>query len=167
MVSIHLTEILCHSTTLIFFYFISLKCSDVQQSGFCTSFCGWHSYAGNYKFAFIGLAPAGCPCVFQPRFSFEINPPNGNIAADGAVSVIAHELAEAATDPLLTGYCYSAGASTCNTNNAVENGDQCAWNFTNLRLYNNGVWNINFGFKNYLIQSNWNLTQKACTMPNF
>jgi len=31
------------------FYFIS----DVAQPGFCTQFCGWHTYYGSYKYSLL------------------------------------------------------------------------------------------------------------------
>ena len=131
----------------------------MAQSGFCTNFCGWHTYAGSYKFAWIGVAPSGCNCLAQTIS------PNGNAAVDSAVSVIAHELAEAVTDPLLTGWCYSNGQPTCSSGGAVENGDQCAWYFPNLvKLTSGAYYNLIVGGKNYLVQANWNLNSKACTM---
>jgi hypothetical protein len=40
------------------------------------------------------------------------------------VSIIAHELAEATTDPDGYGYCYLNGQTSCFGANTVENGDQ-------------------------------------------
>ena len=45
------------------------------------------------KYAWVGVPPASCPCYPQKTS------PNGNAFIDGAVSVIGHELAEAATNP--------------------------------------------------------------------
>ena len=71
----------------------------MSQPGFCTSYCGWHSYNGIYKYAWIGVPPSTCPGCFLYS-----NTPNGNFGVDAAVSVIAHELAEAATDPTFVGW---------------------------------------------------------------
>ena len=128
-----------------------------ETSGFCSSYCGWHSSAstsaGNLKFAFVGVPPSSCSGCYAQSTS-----PNGNFGVDGAVSVIAHELAEAATNPLGTGWFYQSSTLY------VENGDQCAWNFPGLKSLNGAYYNIVVGGKNYLIQSNWNLNTKTCTM---
>jgi hypothetical protein len=52
------------------------------------------------------------------------------------------------------------------TAGAVENGDQCAWTYpaSTLKFANNYYYNILVGGKKYLIQSNWNLKTKACSM---
>ena len=73
------------------------------------------------------------------------------------VSVIAHELAEAVTDPLLNAWYDSTGA---------ENADKCAWTFgTVSRLSNGAMYNLVLGGKNYLVQLNWKLaTTQGCGM---
>jgi len=121
----------------------------VGETGFCSDFCGWHSNAGNYKFAWIGIPPKGCGCFTQSTS------PNGNAAVDSAVSTIAHELAETATDPLGNGWFNSDGD---------ENGDICAWNFLNVIRGPGYYYNIVVGGLKYLIQSNYNLSTKTCSM---
>jgi hypothetical protein len=125
----------------------------VTQSGFCSQYCGWHYYSGSYKYAWIGVPPAGCPCIVQSIS------PNGNAPVDSAVSVIAHELEETVTDPLVNGWYYSDGTQF------IENGDQCAWGFPSLvKLSNGAYYNLVVGGKKYLVQGNWNLSKKACSM---
>jgi hypothetical protein len=137
----------------IYFKILKYCYSDVTTSGFCSSFCGWHSYHGSYKFAWIGVPKSGCSCYAQSTS------PNRNFGADAAVSVIAHELAESATDPVFTGWYYTTGSDY------VENGDQCAWSFPGkIKLSTGAYYNIVVGGKNYLIQSNWNLATKTCRM---
>ena len=137
--------------------------SDVTISGFCTSFCGWHTYAGSgtstYKFAWIGIPPATCNCYAQKTAS-----PNGNPAVDAAISVIGHELAEAATDPTGGGYCYSGLSTSCFSSGAVENGDQCAWYFPNAVSTGTYSYNLVIGTAKYYVQANWNLSKSLCTM---
>ena len=69
---------------------------------FCTQYCGWHSYGyyGNslIKFAFIGNPISFCPHACTA----EVTSPNGYRGVDGMASVIAHELAESASDPLVS-----------------------------------------------------------------
>ncbi len=127
-------------------YFV-LTSSDVDEtSGFCNVYCGWHNYAsmpgGNIKFAFVG-DPSAClaDCADQTTS------PNGVPGADAMASVIAHELSEAATDPVLSGWWDSTG---------MENADKCAWTFgTTYRASNNTSANVNLGGLDYLIQQNW------------
>ncbi len=124
-----------------------------ETSGFCSQYCGWHSSASGYKFAFVGVPPSSCTGCYAQSSS-----PNGDAGIDGAVSVVAHELAEAATNPLGTGWYFQSKTTY------VENCDQCAWNFPDATYVNGYKYNIVVGEKNYLIQSNWNLNTKTCTM---
>jgi hypothetical protein len=125
----------------------------VTQTGFCTQYCGWHSYNSNYKYAWIGVPPSGCPCSAQSVS------PNGNPPVDAAVSVIAHELEETVTDPLINAWYYS------DSTRFVENGDQCAWYFPSaLTLSTGAKYNLVVGGKNYYVQANWNLSTKTCRM---
>ncbi len=100
-------------------YFV-LTSSDVNEtSGFCTRYCGWHTYgtvAGtNIKYSFVGNANR---CL--NACSMQTTGPNGNAGVDGMVSVIAHELEETQTDPNLNAWYDSSG---------YENADKCAWTF--------------------------------------
>jgi len=130
-------------------------------SGFCTQYCGWHWY-GTYgassiiKYAFIGN-PSRCPasCAAQTAKS-----PNGDIGADGMVSIIGHELSESATDPLGT---------TWYDSQSNENADKCAWTFgNNLGTAPNGSkYNVQLGQRKFLIQQNWryyNANTQSCGM---
>ena len=139
-------------------YFV-LTSSDVSESsGFCTRYCGWHtstSYAqtsnGRLRYAFVGNA-ARCitSCAAQSVG------PNGNAGVDGMISVIAHELEEANTDPDPTsGWADSGGA---------ENADKCAWTFGSRQLTasNGAVYNMTLGSRNYLIQRNLAATDNKC-----
>jgi hypothetical protein len=127
------------------FYFIS----DVAQPGFCTQFCGWHTYYGSYKYSWVGIPASGCNCFAQ------YTSPNGNAAVDSAVSVIAHELMETATDPLLNAWYNS---------NGEENGDVCAWNFVNRVYSGSYYYNLVVGSMKYYVQANYNLGSQTCTM---
>jgi hypothetical protein len=138
-------------------YFV-LSSSDVSESsGFCKSYCGWHTHAtlsnADIKYAFIGNS-AKClsACAAQT------NSPNANPGVDGMCSVIAHELEEATTDPDLNAWYDRQGQ---------ENADKCAWTFgQNQYQVANGSW-ANMGWdyidastglvayhRDYLIQRN-------------
>jgi hypothetical protein len=126
------------------------------MKGFCTESCGWHSYFNltsasvttSYKFSWIGI-PTCSGCIAQKTS------PNGDSGLDAAVSVIGHELAEAASDPLLNAWKDA---------NGDENADKCAWNFTNLQYSSGYYYNLPVGSMKYLVQSNWKIPDQACTM---
>jgi len=105
-------------------YFV-LTSSDVTETpGFCTRYCGWHTHTtvsgSDVKYSFVGNA-ARCitACAIQSVS------PNNNAGVDGMVSVIAHELEEATSDPDLNAWYDSSGA---------ENADKCAWTFGHSQL---------------------------------
>jgi hypothetical protein len=136
-------------------YFV-LTSSDVnERSGFCTRYCGWHTAgtpsAGHVRYSFVGNA-ARCisSCAAQTVG------PNGNAGVDGMISVIAHELEEANTDPdPSSGWVDSSGA---------ENADKCAWTFSSRQFTagNGAVYNMTLGSRNYLIQRNLSATDNKC-----
>lgn len=137
-------------------YFV-LTSSDVNEtSGFCTQYCGWHTHGtisgSDIKYAFIGN-PARCPSACEAQSTS----PNGSAGADGAASIIAHELEEAASDPDLNAWYDNRGA---------ENADKCAWTFGTTHTASNGSkYNVTFGSRQYLIQQNWvNASGGYCAM---
>ena len=139
-------------------YFV-LTSSDVSESsGFCTRYCGWHtstSYTqtsnGRLRYSFVGNAAACLRSCAAQTVS-----PNGNAGVDAMISVIAHELEEAQTDPdPLSGWADSGGA---------ENADKCAWTFGSRQFTasNGAVYNMTLGSRNYLIQRNLSATDNKC-----
>jgi hypothetical protein len=128
-------------------YFVITSSNVTASSGFCSQYCGWHTWAnltnGKVRYAFVGNAKRCLSsCAAQSTVS-----PNGNPGVDGAVSVLTHELEEATTDPDLNAWYDSAGA---------ENADKCAWTFGHFQFQtSNGSWaNLTFGGRNWLIQRN-------------
>ena len=138
-------------------YFVLTSADVTASSGFCTQYCGWHTFGtiggSNIKYAFVGN-PDRCPtaCTAQSTVS-----PNGNIGADGMISIIAHELEETITDPNLNAWFDGFGA---------ENADKCAWTFgTTYTTTNGSTANMALGGRNYLIQRNWlNANGGTCTL---
>jgi hypothetical protein len=127
-------------------YFVLTSADVTANSGFCTQYCGWHTHAtisgSDIKYAFIGN-PDRCPSAC----SAQSTSPNGNAGADGMVSIIAHELEEAVTDPDLNAWFDSRGQ---------ENADKCAWTFGNTYTAANGSQaNMKLGTRDFLIQQNW------------
>jgi hypothetical protein len=125
-------------------YFV-LTSTDVQKDGFCTQYCGWHTYANiagaKIKYSFVGNADkCGGSCGGLGTT------PNGNAGVDDMISVMTHELEETATDPELNAWGDANG----------ENADKCAWNFgAQYTTSNGGKANMKLGGRDYLIQQNW------------
>jgi hypothetical protein len=137
-------------------YFVLTAPYVGETSGFLTQYCGWHTYANiggtPIKYSFVGNAAANLGACAAQSTS-----PNGDAAADGMASVIAHELEEAATDPQLNAWYDSTGA---------ENGDKCAWTFGSTYSVSNGSKaNMKLGVRDFLIQQNWlNAGGGYCTL---
>ncbi|HZS48372.1 MAG TPA: hypothetical protein VFC63_25100 [Blastocatellia bacterium] len=127
--------------------YMVLTSADVNEtSGFCTQYCGWHTYATisgtNIKYAFVGN-PDRCPSACEAQTTS----PNGNAGADGMASIIAHESEEAVSDPNLNAWYDRTGA---------ENADKCAWTFgTTYTTANGSKANMKLGTRDFLIQQNW------------
>jgi hypothetical protein len=127
-------------------YFVLTSTNVSESSGFCSKYCGWHTAgkasAGHVRYSFVGNANrclSGCAA--------QTISPNGNAGVDGMISVIAHELEEATTDPdPSSGWVDSSGA---------ENADKCAWTFGNYSTLPSGAaYNMTLGGLNFLIQRN-------------
>jgi hypothetical protein len=129
-------------------YMVLTDKTVTATSGFCTQYCGWHDHTTvsgkDIKYAFIGNAETQCPSgcgATSPS-------PNNTPGADGAASVLAHELEEAVTDPNLNAW-YS-------NFDGMENADKCAWTWGTTSTASNGAkYNQTFGTMKYLIQQNW------------
>src|SRR5437868_11142888 len=136
-------------------YFV-LTSSDVsERSGFCTQYCGWHTAgtptAGHVRYSFVGNANR---CL--NACAAQTTGPNGNAGVDAMISVVAHELEEATTDPdPRSGWADSGGA---------ENADKCAWTFgqTQGQASNGAFYNVTLGARNFLIQRNLSATDSRC-----
>jgi hypothetical protein len=127
-------------------YFVLTSADVNETSGFCTQYCGWHTHGTingrDIKYAFIGN-PARCPSACTNGTTA----PNGSVGADGAASIISHELEEAVTDPDLNAWYDNRGQ---------ENADKCAWTFgSTYTTSNGGVANMKLGSRDFLIQQNW------------
>lgn len=129
-------------------YFVLTSSDVAETSGFCSRYCGWHTYGTlsgtNIKYSFVGNSNR---CL--NACSIQTNSPNGNAGVDGMVSVIAHELEETNTDPNLNAW-YDA--------NGAEDADKCAWTFgqTLLQTSTGAFYNMTLatlsGTRPFLIQ---------------
>lgn len=134
-------------------YFV-LTSSNVAKSGFCTQYCGWHTYATingvQVQYSFVGNANRCLNACAAQTIS-----PNGNAGVDGMISVIAHELEEATSDPHLNAWYDSAGS---------ENADKCAWTFGSgqMLLPSGAYYNMSVGGLNFLVQRNLDASDNKC-----
>lgn len=126
----------------------------VESPSFCT-YCGYHDVAlyaplnstnlVSIKYAFAGDASLRCPstCV-----GGDLNQaPNADVGVDGVVSVLAHEVAEIITDPLLNAWLDI---------NGEENADLCEFQFGDLFVGRyGGEANVRWGSRDFLVQMNF------------
>jgi hypothetical protein len=131
-------------------YFVLTSSDVAETSGFCTSYCGWHTsdiiLGADIKYAFVGNLDR-CPDACEVQ---DISP-NHNSGADGMASIMAHEAEEILTDPDLNAWYDSLGN---------ENADKCAWTFgPTVGQIGRGAYNQIFGTHRWLIQMNWENTR--------
>lgn len=145
-------------------YFV-LTSSDVNEtSGFCSSYCGWHTNGTingeDIKYSFVGN-PARCPSACEAQTIS----PNNDAGGDGMANIIAHESEETISDEDLNAWYDVLGQ---------ENADKCAWKFgTEQTAANGSQYNTTLntsgsntpGPHQWLIQENWvNANGGSCAM---
>jgi hypothetical protein len=146
-------------------YLVMTSSEVTMPGGFCEVYCGWHTYGtvlatNRIKYSFVGN-PANCPraCSAQQGKS-----PNNNVGVDAMISVIAHEIEEAVTDPLLNAWYDKYGE---------ENADKCAWYWgPGVTMGNNGAYS-NLELKDpatksvykFLVQCGWKVIAKGASPP--
>ena len=100
-----------------------------------------------------------CPSLL---FACSISSPNGNIGVDGMISVLAHEISEAATDPTNNGGWFS--------HSGEENADLCVWKFGDTQSGTDGNggsfdWNLNgVDGSRFLVQLNMDPDSQTCVL---
>jgi Phosphate-induced protein 1 conserved region len=135
-------------------YFVLTSSNISESSGFCTQYCGWHTAGsgtvGHTRYAFVGNANR---CLSS--CAAQTTGPNGNAGVDGMISVIAHELEEATTDPDLNAWYDSNGS---------EDADKCAWTFghSQYQTANGAFANMHLGTRDFLVQRELAATDSKC-----
>ncbi|KAL3616733.1 Protein EXORDIUM-like 7 [Castilleja foliolosa] len=98
--------------------YLVLTSGDVGMQDFCRAACGFHSFTfqsivgATMPYAWVGYSGSQCPeyCAYPfvlpkypppPKTMKKFGPPNGNIGIDAMINIIAHELAEASSNPLI------------------------------------------------------------------
>lgn len=144
-------------------YFL-LPSKEVPLDGYCYYYCGYH------ESGLVSLGDSGqglirysiVPSTDGCTGAYGCNPwsVSGVSNADGMASIMAHELAEAASDPdPLLG---SLGIYVAWRDGwGYEVGDKCAWTFGNTYIGHpdagSSIYNIEFGNRRWLIQQMWSL----------
>src|ERR1700687_280384 len=144
-------------TSGVYFVLSSPDVNGLDRNGnaFCTRMCAWHDYlsGGGHTFAAAWIGhPYHCTASgFYDCGGGPGNTLNGDAGADAMVSVIAHELNESVTDPVVGSGWYSpAPGETGNT----EVGDRCL-SFSGITYPAQATGlpaNVHFGSRDYLIQ---------------
>ncbi|GJP30886.1 hypothetical protein CLOM_g7213 [Closterium sp. NIES-68] len=129
--------------------------------GFCSSFCGWHSYimmmGRRLKTSLVGNPGAG-QCLSSCA-AWELasgwDAPNKDKGMDALISTFAHELAEATSDPYL---------STWMNDKGEENADVCSYSYGDIDWTVDGApYNMGgVGGTKFLVQQNYHLVDRAC-----
>ncbi|GMH18342.1 hypothetical protein Nepgr_020183 [Nepenthes gracilis] len=165
--------------------YLLLTAPDVYVEDFCGQVCGFHyftfpSIVGyTLPYAWVGnsakLCPGVCAYPFQvPDYIPGLKPlksPNGDVGVDGMISVIGHEIAELATNPLVN--AWYAGPDPIDP---VEIADLCEGIYGTggggsymgqlLAGYDGATYNMNGIRRKFLVQWVWNHVLNYCTGPN-
>ncbi|KAJ3102872.1 hypothetical protein HDU97_000255 [Phlyctochytrium planicorne] len=121
-------------------------------------------YRSEY-FRVIVQSPDACPAC-RPRKYFFGESPNGNVAGDSIVNLLAHQIAQVVTDPLYDAWYFNAGLQE---ESAVEIAGPCDWRFTGVPTNATGAdaWNTIVGNRRYLLQDLWSVTNDSCVHESF
>ncbi|KAK8324487.1 hypothetical protein V6Z12_A12G302100 [Gossypium hirsutum] len=165
--------------------YLLLTSDDVYVEDFCGQVCGFHyftfpSIVGyTLPYAWVGNSAKLCPgvCAYPfavPQYMPGLKPlksPNGDVGVDGMISVIGHEVAELATNPLVNAWyagqdpvapveiadlcegIYGTGGGGSYTGQLLNDKDGATYNMNGIR-------------RRYLVQWVWNHIVSYCTGPN-
>ncbi|GMJ02831.1 EXORDIUM like 3 [Hibiscus trionum] len=165
--------------------YLLLTSDDVYVQDFCTQICAFHGFMlqpivgyTRLLYAWVGNSAELCPetCAFPfavPEYmaGFKaLKSPNGDVGVDGMISLIGHEVAELATDPL--GNAWYGGQEMAR----VEIADMCEgiygtrddepYTGSVLKGKDGATYNMNGIKRRYLVQWVWNHVVSDCTGPN-
>ncbi|XP_057965974.1 protein EXORDIUM-like 5 [Malania oleifera] len=168
--------------------YLVLTSDNVAVQDFCRAVCGFHYFTFpamvgyTLPYAWVGNSGKQCPEVCAYPFAIPgymggrgvgaLAPPNGNVGVDGMISVIGHELAELATNPLINAW-YAGEDPTAPT----EIGDLCEGLYGTgggggyigqvMRDGKGRTFNVRGQRqRKFLVQWIWNPVLQACAGPN-
>lgn len=168
-------------------FYLLLTSPDVGMDDFCGNVCGFHYFTFpsvvGYTLPYAWVGNSGGRCADVCAYPFAIPPyvpgrraeraPNGDVGVDGMISVIGHELAEMASNPLVNAW-YAGGDPSFPT----EIADLCegiygtggGGAYTGQLLLDSrsgGSYNLNgVGGAKFLVQWIWNPYLNYCNGPN-
>ncbi|KAH6566381.1 hypothetical protein BASA60_009516 [Batrachochytrium salamandrivorans] len=137
--------------------------TDIGPGSFCKDYCGYHvsttlTSGTRVFYAMAGNPPAACLSGCAPPNN-QNSSPNGDVGVDAMLSVLAHELAEAVSDP------QSDGTRAWQDASGAENGDKCAYTYGSTSTDSNGAsYNVGWNNRNYMIQQNWEPVSQSCSV---
>ncbi|KAH6562503.1 hypothetical protein BASA60_011131 [Batrachochytrium salamandrivorans] len=137
--------------------------TDIGPGSFCKDYCGYHvsttlTSGTRVFYAMAGNPPASCLSGCAPPNN-QNSSPNGDVGVDAMLSVLAHELAEAVSDP------QSDGTRAWQDASGAENGDKCAYTYGSTSTDSNGAsYNVRWSGRNYMIQQNWEPVSQSCSV---
>ncbi|KAL0282895.1 UNVERIFIED_CONTAM: protein EXORDIUM-like 3 [Sesamum angustifolium] len=155
------------------------------QSDFCNNVCGFHyftfpSIVGyTLPYAWVGNSAKLCPGVCAYPFAVPnyipglkaVKSPNGDVGVDAMISVIAHEIAELATNPLVNAWYAGQDpvfpveiADLCEGIYGTGGGGSYAGQMLNDK--DGATYNMNGIRRRFLVQWVWNHLVNYCTGPN-
>ncbi|XP_015067414.1 protein EXORDIUM-like 3 [Solanum pennellii] len=165
--------------------YLLLTSDDVYVQDFCQNVCGFHyftfpSIVGyTLPYAWVGNSAKLCPgtCAYpfsvpsyMPGFK-AVKSPNNDVGVDGMISVIAHEIAEVSTNPLVNAWYAGQDPSF-----PVEIADLCegiygtggGGSYTGQMLNgeDGATYNMNGVRRRFLVQWVWNHILSYCSGPN-
>ncbi|KAL6561858.1 hypothetical protein OROGR_002865 [Orobanche gracilis] len=169
--------------------YLILTSSEVMVDEFCRAVCGYHYFTNitstvgvtvPMPYAWIGHSGTQCPGHCAIPFAWSnasgqtppaaLGAPNGDVGTDGMISVIAHELAEASTNPLIT--AWYAGDPIAPS----EIADMCIGKYGNGAggsyigaVYSDSrgnAYNLNGVNGRFLVQWVWDRFKNKCYGPN-
>ncbi|KAG8362586.1 hypothetical protein BUALT_Bualt01G0065400 [Buddleja alternifolia] len=165
--------------------YLLLTSDDVYVQDFCNNVCGFHyftfpSIVGyTLPYAWVGNSAKLCPGVCAYPFAVPdyipglkaVKTPNDDVGVDAMISVIAHELAEVATNPFVNAWyagqdpvfpveiadlcegIYGTGGGGSYTGQMLNDVDGATYNMNGIR-------------RRFLVQWVWNNLLKYCAGPN-
>lgn len=136
---------------------------DLGKARFCSDYCGYHvttklKSGKRVQYSLVGN-PTACIYGCAPSDNIKVSP-NGDTGVDAMLSVFAHELTEAISDPISDIDSQRAWQDQ----SGAENADKCAWTFGTSTAERGYKYNLVAGGKKYMIQQNWNPITQACSM---
>eukprot|EP01018_Ginkgo_biloba_P040910 Gb_37392 [translate_table: standard] len=165
--------------------YLLLTTSDVMVQDFCRAVCGFHyftfpSIVGyTLPYAWIGHSGKQCPDICAYPFALPsymsgmkaFQAPNGDAGIDGMISVIAHELAELASNPLVNAW-YAGEDPTSPTEIAdlcegvYGTGGGGSYTGQVMNDESGASYNLNGIRRKFLVQWIWSPVLNACFGPN-